>query len=225
MVGAATRESIAPNVSVYAGGFGASPLITTEHDPIQVRAFYVRTVRRPSRWRWSTRKAYFAAYQEWPDYGSPACARRRRSRSPLPTTVGDGPGRHHRPGHAHACGRDSRGSGAARCRCPTKLVHDQTVSAIAEAAQNARAAHLETGTYDAPWLDNTTPNQTGIVTRAGAQDGQGPGTARRQPDRARRSPACQFRARRHRRRRRREDAERRLLQATAQRTRRALRRD
>src|SRR6476619_2852444 len=67
-VGAAT-ESIAPNVPVYAGGFGASPPIDTMNDPIEVRAFYVSNGKKAVAIAVVDAQAYFAAYQEGPDYG------------------------------------------------------------------------------------------------------------------------------------------------------------
>jgi hypothetical protein len=52
-----------------------------------------------------------------------------------------------------------------------KLVHDQTVKALVDAATSARAAHLQMGTYDAPWLNNIDINQTDSYP-GWTQDGQ-----------------------------------------------------
>jgi hypothetical protein len=52
-----------------------------------------------------------------------------------------------------------------------KLVHDQTVRAIVEAERSARDAHLQIGSYDAPWISNIDTNQTDSYP-GWAQDGQ-----------------------------------------------------
>jgi hypothetical protein len=52
-----------------------------------------------------------------------------------------------------------------------KHVHDQTVKALTDAAAAAAPAHLQIGTYDAPWLDNIDNNQTDSYP-GWAQDGQ-----------------------------------------------------
>src|SRR4051795_5599832 len=67
-VGAATA-SLAPPVPVYAGGFGMSPPITTEHDPIEVRAFYVSNGGHAAAIAVVDAQAMFGAYQEGGDLG------------------------------------------------------------------------------------------------------------------------------------------------------------
>jgi len=52
-----------------------------------------------------------------------------------------------------------------------KLVHDQAIKALSDAAASAQPAHLRIGTYDAPWLDNIDTQQTDSYP-GWAQDGQ-----------------------------------------------------
>jgi hypothetical protein len=170
-VGAAT-ESIAPNVPVYAGGFGASPPIDTEHDPIQVRAIYVSNGTKAVAIAVVDAQAYFAAYQEGADYGITSA---RQQAAQQISAARDGPAMSQsdiivQATHTHA-GATLEGIWGPVPLPYLKLVHDQTVKAIAEAAHNARAAHLQIGTYDAPWIDNIDTNQTDSYP-GWAQDGQ-----------------------------------------------------
>jgi hypothetical protein len=171
MVGAAT-ESIAPNVPVYAGGFGASPPITTEHDPIEVRAFYVSNGTKAVAMATVDAQAYFAAYQEGPDYGITSA---RQEAAQQITAAHDGPAMGQgdiivQATHTHA-GATLEGIWGPVPTQYLKLVHDQVVKAIAEAAAGAQPAHLQMGTYDAPWIDNIDTNQTDSYP-GWAQDGQ-----------------------------------------------------
>src|SRR3954447_4579572 len=164
-VGAAT-ESIAPNVPVYAGGFGASPPITTTHDPIEVRAFYVSNGKKSVAMAVVDAQAYFAAYQEGPDYGITS-AREQAAKAIGGMSAGD---IIVQATHTHA-GATLEGIWGPVPLPYLKLVHDQTVKAIVDAARNARAAHLQVGTYDAPWISNIDNNQTDSYP-GWAQDGQ-----------------------------------------------------
>src|SRR4051794_37366164 len=166
-VGAAS-ESIAPipGVPVYAGGFGASPPITSEHDPIEVRAFYVSNGKKAVAMATVDAQAYFAAYQEGPDYGITS------AREQAAQQIGgmDRADIIVQATHTHA-GATLEGIWGPVPLPYLKLVHDQTVKAIVEAARDARAAHLQVGTYDAPWISNIDNNQTDSYP-GWAQDGQ-----------------------------------------------------
>src|SRR3954452_5256141 len=155
-VGAAV-ESIAPipGVPVYAGGFGASPPITTEHDPVQVRAIYVSNGKHAVAMATVDAQAYFAAYQEGPDYGITSV------REEAAQQIGgmDRADIIVQATHTHA-GATLEGIWGPVPLPYLKLVHDQTVKALVEAARNAKAAHLQIGTYDAPWISNIDNNQT-----------------------------------------------------------------
>src|SRR3954449_9173678 len=171
-VGAAS-ESIAPipGVPVYAGGFGASPPITTEHDPVEVRAFYVSNGKKAVAMATVDAQAYFAAYQEGPDYGITSV----REQAAQQIAAAGGPTMSAsdiivQGTHTHA-GATLEGIWGPVPLPYLKLVHDQTVKAIAEAAARAREAHVQVGTYDAPWISNIDTNQTDSYP-GWAQDGQ-----------------------------------------------------
>src|SRR5207237_9384831 len=67
-VGAAVR-AIPPRVPLFSGGFGLSPPIKKEHDPITVRAFYVAGQRHAVPFVTVDAHGYFASYQESPTIG------------------------------------------------------------------------------------------------------------------------------------------------------------
>jgi hypothetical protein len=170
-VGAA-KESIAPlpGVPVYAGGFGASPPITEINDPIEVRAFYVSNGRKAVAMAVVDAQAYFAAYQEGPDYGISSvrdAAAGEISGDGTPMTAQD---IIVQSTHTHA-GATLEGIWGPVPPAYLRLVHDQTVKAIVEAERHARAAHLQIGSYDAPWISNIDTNQTDSYP-GWAQDGQ-----------------------------------------------------
>jgi hypothetical protein len=171
-VGAAT-ESIAPlpGVPVYAGGFGASPPIATVHDPIEVRALYVSNGRHAVAIATVDAQAYFSAYQEGPDYGITSI------RDIAAQEMGGGGAPAMSPDdiivqatHSHAAAT-LEGIWGPVPPAYLRLVHDQTVRALVAARRNAQAAHLQIGSFDAPWLDNIDTNQTDSYP-GWAQDGQ-----------------------------------------------------
>lgn len=172
-VGAAV-ESIDPElagVDVYAGGFGASPPIRESNDPMQVRAFYVANGKRAVAMAVVDAQAWFAAYQEGPQLGIAAA----RQAAAAEMSSGGRPAMGAQDvivqaTHTHA-GATLEGIWGPVPLPYLKLVQEQTVKALAEAARNARAAHLQLGTYDAPWLDNIDTNQTDSYP-GWAQDGQ-----------------------------------------------------
>lgn len=175
-VGAASG-SIAPiaGIPVYAGGFGFSPPITRESDParspVQVRAFYVANGQKALAMATVDAQAYFAAYQEGPDYGITSvreeAAKQITEKVGIPTTKAD---IIVQATHTHA-GATLEGIWGPVPVEYLKLVHDQTVKAIVDAATSAKAAHLQMGTFDAPWLNNVDINQTDSYP-GWTQDGQ-----------------------------------------------------
>jgi hypothetical protein len=170
-VGAAV-QSIDPiaGVPVYAGGFGASPPITQVHDPIQVRALYVANASRAVAIAVVDAQAYFAAYQEGP-YGisdiRQVAAQQISADGGPPVTAGD---IIVQATHTHS-GATLEGIWGPVPLPYLKLVHDQTIRALVQAERSRRAAHLQIGTYDAPWLDNIDTQQTDSYP-GWAQDGQ-----------------------------------------------------
>ncbi|MEA2131741.1 MAG: hypothetical protein QOJ85_4632, partial [Solirubrobacteraceae bacterium] len=171
-VGAATA-SIAPlpGVPVYAGGFGASPPIDSQHDPIEVRAFYVSNGRHAVAIATVDAQAYFSAYQEGADYGITSV----RDIAAQEMSGGGAPAMSAndiivQATHSHAAATLEGIWGPVPLPY-LKLVHDQAVKALIEARRNARTAHLQIGSFDAPWLDNIDTNQTDSYP-GWAQDGQ-----------------------------------------------------
>jgi len=169
----AAVESLDPNladngkgVDVYAGGFGASPPIRTMNDPIEVRAFYVSNAAGHAvAVAVVDAQAYFAAYQEGADYGITSvrqAAAAELHMSPNDIIV--------QATHTHA-GATLEGIWGPVPLPYLQLVHDQTVKAIVAAARTAQPAHLQIGSYDAPWIDNVDNNQTDSYP-GWVQDGQ-----------------------------------------------------
>lgn len=172
-VGAAV-ESIDPKlagVDVYAGGFGASPPIRESNDPMQVRALYVADGEHAVAMAVVDAQAFFAAYQEGPQYG--IAAAREAAASEISGAGGPAMSAQDvivQSTHTHA-GATLEGIWGPVPLPYLKLVQEQTVRALAEAARSARTAHLQLGIYDAPWLDNIDTNQTDSYP-GWAQDGQ-----------------------------------------------------
>jgi hypothetical protein len=173
-VGAATKSiDPPPGVQIYAGGFGRSPGLGPDkvHDPLQVKAFYVERGGKAVAFAVVDCQAWFTAYQNADD-GSPQpygiynartdVAKLVRTLSPDSIIV--------QGTHSHAAATLEGIWGPVPKRY-LKLVHDQTVAAIAEAARTARPAHLQWATVDAPYLDNIVTAQTDSYT-GWSQDGQ-----------------------------------------------------
>jgi hypothetical protein len=169
-VGAAVRGIDPTTDPVFSGGFGMSDPILKVHDPMQVRAFYVANGRRAVAIAVVDAQAWFAAYQEGPEYGITDArekAASAASKSGPAMSAGD---IIVQATHTHA-GATLEGIWGPVPPRYLKHVHDQTVAAIAEAAANARPAHLQVGSYDAPWLNNIDNQQTDSYP-GWAQDGQ-----------------------------------------------------
>jgi PKD domain len=163
----AASASIDPPVPVYAGGFGLSPPLTTVHDPLEVRAFYVSNGRRSVAIAVVDAQAYFAAYQEGPGYGISS------AREDAAKQIGGGTKASDiivQATHSHAAATLEGIWGPVPPRY-LQLVHDRTVQALADAARSARPARLQWATVDAPDLDNIDVAQTDSYS-GWVQDGQ-----------------------------------------------------
>lgn len=171
-VGAAVENTNPlPGVPVYSGGFGLSDPITKVHDPLQVRAFYVSNGKHAVAIAVLDAQAWFAAYQDKPDYGitdvrDQAAAAISKAGGPKMTPADIIV----QSTHTHA-GPTLEGIWGPVPASYLKLVHDQAIKALSEAAANAQPAYLRIGTYDAPWLDNIDTQQTDAYP-GWAQDGQ-----------------------------------------------------
>src|SRR4051812_22036223 len=174
-VGAAV-ESLAPppGVDVYDGGFGASPPIhkVDPESPVQVRAIYVSNGKHSVAIATLDAQAYFSAYQEGDDLGisgvRDAAAGEISGDSGVPDMAASDI--IVQATHTHA-GATLEGIWGPVPKAYLQLVHDQTIKAIVEAERRAKAAHLQIGTYDAPWISNIDNNQTDSYP-GWAQDGQ-----------------------------------------------------
>jgi hypothetical protein len=145
--GAAAR-SIAPPVPVFSGGFGLSPPITRERDPLEVRAFYVEGGGHAVAFAVIDAQGHFSAYQEGAGYGSTA----ERADAARAITAAGGPKMTQadvivQATHSHAAPTLEGIWGPVPPRY-LRLVHDQVVGAITAAAREARPAHLQFGTLD-----------------------------------------------------------------------------
>jgi PKD domain len=170
-VGAAV-ESINPTTDpVYSGGFGLSDPITKVHDPLEVRALYVSNGKHAVAIAVVDAQAWFAAYQDKPDYGitdvrEQAAAAISKAGGPKMTPADVIV----QATHTHA-GPTLEGIWGPVPARYLKRVHDQAIKALTDAAATAVPAHLRIGTYDAPWLDNIDTQQTDSYP-GWAQDGQ-----------------------------------------------------
>lgn len=167
----AVVRSLAPPVPVYAGGFGTSPPITSQHDPLQARAMVIRNGSRAVGFAIVDAQAYFAAYQEDPRVGitavredaAAAIARATGVRMTADDIIVQST-------HSHAA-PTLEGIWGPVPPAYLKLVHDRTVDALVAAARRARPALLQSGTVDAPFLDNVAIQQTDSYP-GWTQDGQ-----------------------------------------------------
>jgi hypothetical protein len=170
-VGAATENTNPTTDPVYSGGFGLSPPIVKAHDPLEVRAFYVSNGKHAVAIAVVDAQAWFAAYQDKPDYGITSA----REAAAAAISAAGGPKMTAadiivQSTHTHA-GPTLEGIWGPVPPRYLQRVHDQTVKALTEAAARAERAQLRVGTYDAPWLDNIDNQQTDSYP-GWAQDGQ-----------------------------------------------------
>jgi hypothetical protein len=157
-VGAAVR-SIAPVVPVYAGGFSLSPPITREHDPLQVRAFYISNGHTALAFVVVDAQGYFSGYQEGQDLGQLAdridAARAASVSGGVKMTDAD---IIEQATHSHAAATLEGIWGPVPIKY-LQLVHDQVVSAVAAAAAAARPAYVQFGTIGDQNIVGSTINQ------------------------------------------------------------------
>jgi hypothetical protein len=170
-VGAAVRNTNPTTDPVYSGGFGLSDPITKTHDPLEVRAFYVANAKHAVAIAVVDAQAWFAAYQDKPDYGitdvrEKAAAAISKAGGPRMTAADIIV----QSTHTHA-GPTLEGIWGPVPARYLEHVHDQAIAALTAAAASAVPAHLRIGTYDAPWLDNIDNQQTDSYP-GWAQDGQ-----------------------------------------------------
>src|SRR4051794_41184549 len=141
-VGAAA-ENIDPTTDpVFSGGFGLSDPITKVHDPLEVRAFYVSSGKRAVAIAVVDAQAWFAAYQDKPDYGITSA----REAAAAAITKAGGPKMTAgdiivQATHTHA-GPTLEGIWGPVPPRYLKHVHDRTVRALTEAAARAVPAQL-----------------------------------------------------------------------------------
>lgn len=156
-VGAAV-EDIDPPVPVYAGGFGASPPIQRTLGHLQVRAMYISNGHRAVAFAIVDSQAYFAAYQEGPNYGITSV---RQQASAQMSRLGPAMSRADiivQGTHSHSAAT-LEGIWGPVPLSYLKLVHDQTVAALVAAARTARPAQLQYASVEAPELDNSATAQ------------------------------------------------------------------
>ena len=168
-VGAASA-SLAPQVPVYSGGFGASPPIQKVNDPIETRAMFVSNGQHAVAMATLEAQGYFAAYQEGP-YGITDI--RERAAAEISKLGGARVSAGDiivQATHSHAA-PTLEGIWGPVPSAYLRLVHDRTVEALVSAARQARPAWLQWGTVDAPYLDNINTAQTDSYA-GWSQDGQ-----------------------------------------------------
>ena len=163
-VGAA-RESIAPNVPIYAGGFGIGDPISTVrdpvNDPIEVRALYVSNGTRAVAFVVADVQAFFPAYQEGPQFGTTAIRRGAAEAISQAQGVRMGPQDIVVQGSYTHSGATLEGLWGPVPLPYLELVHQRAIRALTEAAAHARPAYLQATTVDAPQLIDTVLNQGG----------------------------------------------------------------
>src|SRR5205807_7794133 len=145
---------------------------TQQYAPLEVRAFYVSNGRHAAAIAVVDSQAYFAAYQEGPDYGITSV---RDIASAQMSKLGGRPAMSRadiivQGTHSHSAATLEGIWGPVP---PTylKKVHDRSVSALVEAARQARPAHLQWSSIWAPDLDNIVTAQTDSYA-GWTQDGQ-----------------------------------------------------
>jgi hypothetical protein len=174
-VGGATVSISPGDIGVWPGGMGVADRALTgadehERSPLEVRALYVSNGRQAIAFVTADAIGWFAANQE-SDFGVTSA---RELAAQLASRAGGVPmGREDvmvQSSHSHAS-PTLMGIWGEVPEVYIKKVHDAVGRAVAEAAERARPAHLEFGTFDAPWLNNIDLSQ--YDSYAGwASDGQ-----------------------------------------------------
>lgn len=162
-----------PGVPLYSGGFGASPGITATYAPLQVRAIYVSNGRHAVAMAVVDSQAWFAAYQEGPDYGITYV--RQQAAAQISAAEDEGPAMSQadiivQGTHSHSAPTGEGIWGPVPVPYLQEMTQ-QTIAALAGAAASARPATLEWATIAAPDLDNVVTAQTDSYA-GWTQDGQ-----------------------------------------------------
>jgi hypothetical protein len=174
-VGGATASISPGEIGVWPGGMGVADRALTAADenpgsPLEVRALYVSNGEQAIAFVTADAIGWFAANQG-SDFGVTSA---REMAAQLATeTGGVAMGREDvmvQSSHSHAS-PTLMGIWGEVPEAYIKKVHDAVGQAVAEAAGKARTAHLEFGTFEAPWLNNIDLSQ--YDSYAGwASDGQ-----------------------------------------------------
>jgi hypothetical protein len=168
-VGAAT-EDLTPTVPVYAGGFGPSAPIRRVDGALQVRAMYISNGHSAVAFAVVDAQGYFTSYQEGPSFGIGSI---RQLAAAAMSKAGPAVGADDiivQATHSHSA-PTLEGVWGPVPTAYLRMVHDRTVAALVAAARNARPAHLQWSTLDAPSLDNISTAQYDSFP-GWSQDGQ-----------------------------------------------------
>ena len=172
-VGAAVENTDPTTDPVFSGGFGLSDPITKVHDPLEVRAFYVSNGKHAVAIAVVDAQAWFAAYMDKPDYGitdvrEQAAAAISKAGGPKMTAADIIVQSTHTPR-----GPDARGHLGPRAAALPEARARPDGQGADRGRRAARVpAHLQIGTYDAPWLDNIDNQPDRLAIPGWAQDGQ-----------------------------------------------------
>ena len=160
LVGAAS-ESIAPpsDLPIYVGGYGLDAHPSPVHDPIEVRAMFISNGHQAVAFVVADIQAMFAAYQEGAQYGTVAL---RDQAAGEMSALGKG----------EIAARDIIFQGSYTHSGATveglwgpvpiqylQEVQDRAVEVLVQAARNARPAHLQAASVNAPQLNDTSLSQ------------------------------------------------------------------
>lgn len=165
-VGAGTQR-IAPDEPVFSGGFGLSPPIQRETDPLSTRALYVSNGKSAVVFAVVDAQGWFAATQLESDDGMQEIREEAAKQIGPPLRPQD---IIVQSTHSHAAPTLEGIWGPVPPAYLAK-VRDRTIAAIVDAAKAARPASLQWGEVDAPYIDNIATAQTDSYP-GWIQDGQ-----------------------------------------------------
>jgi chitodextrinase len=164
LVGAATR-SIAPNVPIYAGGFGIGAPISTVRDPasnpLEVRAMVISNGKRAVAFVVADVQAFFPAYQEGPQFGTAAIRSQAAEQIAAAAHVQMSADDVIVQGSYTHSGATLEGLWGPVPLPYLELVHQRAVEALVAAAADMRPARLQAATVHVPELLDTRLNQGG----------------------------------------------------------------
>src|SRR3954447_21741016 len=135
-VGAAAENTNPTTDPVFSGGFGLSDPILKVHDPLEVRAFYVSNGKHAVAIAVTDAQAWFAAYQDKPDYGITDVREQAAAAISPQMTAAD---IIVQSTHTHA-GPTLEGIWGPVPPRYLQMVHAQTIKALKEAANSAKPA-------------------------------------------------------------------------------------